>query len=92
MRVCTSYADLFTDLVNEKARFLKITPQELQQRLNRGEGGPAGDKTRAAIASRLAAEIYGLDVLLAERTKTTTPRASSCSRAMPNGRKATKVR
>ena len=66
MRVCTSYADLFTDLVNEKARFLKITPQELQQRLNRGEGGPAGDKTRAAIASRLAAEIYGLDVLLAD--------------------------
>jgi len=30
------------------------------------EVAEAGDKTRAAIASRLAAEIYGLDVLLAD--------------------------
>jgi hypothetical protein len=40
---------LFVDLVNEKARFLGITPQELQQWLRRGEGGPAGGSLLALM-------------------------------------------
>src|SRR4051812_975818 len=51
------------------------------------EVAEAKDPARAAIASRLAAEIYGLDIF--EKTSRTNPirrRASSCSRAKRPGR------
>ena len=48
----------------------------------------AGRPSQAAIASQLAAEIYGLEVLAAtSRTSTTTPRASWSCRREPSARR-----
>ena len=53
------------------------------------EVAEAGDMTRAALATKLAATIYGLRILKrTSPTPSTTPRALSCSHVSPNGQAA----
>jgi hypothetical protein len=62
-------------------------------RARRARVAERGDKTARAIATQLAAEIYGLDILAQNsRTRRTTPPASSCCRARRNGRRAARAR
>ena len=52
-----------------------------------------GDKTVAAIASRLAAKIYGLDILAEDvEDDSTTPHVSWCWRARKNGPRRARAR